>query len=224
MEKPVHIVLWSDHLSIPTHQDKAGDWNPRPKNRGTQIWRLVQPKYTTFSPRNNNNNNMTLDTHFWKPGTYYRVFVYTVWAHLISKYPHFKKTASLYSDRQKSCIFFLEFFLWAPWGRGANFGSYSPRRATKKFEKKCAQYLPVTVFLPSILYSNFEMQYSAYPPGISSGIQYPDVKLLNIPCFYAISNIQFSGIQRPTRGWSFLRGVSLWTENLEGGIKFETQI
>ncbi len=28
-----------------------------------------------------------------------------------------------YSDRHKSCTFFLEFFLSAPWGRGANFGT-----------------------------------------------------------------------------------------------------
>ncbi len=28
-----------------------------------------------------------------------------------------------YSDGQKSCTFFPEFFLWPPWGRGANFGT-----------------------------------------------------------------------------------------------------
>ncbi len=71
-----------------------------------------------------------------------------------------------YCDGQKSCTFFLEFFRGPALGKGGGQFEYypgsgnfhkidqvqnwplSPREATqKKFEKKCARLLPVTVLL-----------------------------------------------------------------------------
>ncbi len=42
------------------------------------------------------------------------------WVVTVSR-PSCEKFQATYSDGQKSCTFFLEFFLWTPWGRGANF-------------------------------------------------------------------------------------------------------